>query len=328
MPFRALAVVLLALGAVVWTAAASSGPAGSSDTDRAANELGSVMILEYHRIGTPEGRWTRSPAGLRRDLELLWDSGYRPVSLNALVAGTIDVPAGASPFVLTFDDSSPGQFRYLERDGRLEIDPECAVAILEAFARGHALAAAPATFFVLPAADEPNRLFGQPEHEARKIRYLVAHGFELGNHTFWHADLSKYPESVVTAQLARAQQRIDHLVPGYRLRALSLPMGNYPKKLEWAIRGRAAGVSYDHEAILMVAGGPAPSPFSSRFDPHHLPRIQALAGTVMDWIGHFDRHPGERFVSDGDPATVTIQRGRQGDVRMRPGQTLRVAGPE
>lgn len=51
----------------------------------------------------------------------------------------------------------------------------------------------------------------------------MSRGFELGNHTLWHADLAKYPEAVVRAQLARAQQRIEQIVPGYRLRAFALP---------------------------------------------------------------------------------------------------------
>ena len=238
---------------ILWLIAAGLPP-GPAAAPRSPNELGSIMILEYHRIGEPEGRWTRSPASLRGDLERLWRHAYRAVPLNDLVSGVIDLPVGMSPVVLTFDDSSPGQFRYLERDGHLLIDPDCAVGILGAFARLHPEFSARATFFVLPAAAEPHRLFGQPEHEARKIRYLVSHGFEVGNHTLWHADLSKYPEAVVRAQLALAQQRIEQIVPGYRLRTLALPMGNYPRELEWAIRGHADRVTYEHEAILLRAG--------------------------------------------------------------------------
>ena len=32
------------------------------------NELGRVMVLQYHRIDQPEERWTRTPENLRRDL--------------------------------------------------------------------------------------------------------------------------------------------------------------------------------------------------------------------------------------------------------------------
>jgi hypothetical protein len=45
------------------------------------------------------------------------------------------------------------------------IDPDCAVRIVETFAALHPEFGLHATFFVLPAADEPNRLFGQPQHE-------------------------------------------------------------------------------------------------------------------------------------------------------------------
>lgn len=312
------------IGLVFWTASVLLAPVPAR-VERSPNELGSIMSLEYHRIGEPEGRWTRSPARLREDLERLWESGYRPIALDALVTGSIDLPSGTNPVVLTFDDSSPGQFRYLERDGRPEIDPDCAVGILDAFARLHGGFELTATFFVLPAAAEPNRLFGQPEHELRKLRYLVSRGFELGNHTLGHADLARYPEAVVRAQLAGAQgRRIEQIVPGYRLRALALPMGHYPAKLEWAIRGRAAGVSYQHDAILMVGGGPAPSPFSRRFDPYHLPRIQAVGAAVADWLHYFAQDPERGFASDGNPKTVTVPKGRGGEVRSRPGEELQV----
>jgi hypothetical protein len=313
-----------AIALMCWQLIAADRPMASAAPSRAPNELGSIMILEYHRIGEPESRWTRSPASLRRDLERLWEEAYRPIPLTDLIRGAIHLPAGTSPVVFTFDDSSPGQFRYLERNDELQVDPDCAVGIFEAFARLHPEFPPRATFYVLPAAAEPNRLFGQPEHEARKLRYLVSHGFDLGNHTLWHADLSKYPEVVVRAQLALAQQRIEQLVPGYRLRTLALPMGNYPRQMEWAIRGHAGGASYTHEGIFRVAGGPAPSPFSARFDPYHLPRIQVVGAALADWVQYFDRHAGQRYVSDGDPNMVTIPRGRRAELRDDLRETPRV----
>ncbi len=111
-----------AIAAVLWmTAGARPAPTNGA---RGSNELGAIMIVEYHRIGNPERRWTRTPAGLRRDLDLLWANGYRLISLNALIAGSIALPAGSTPVVLTFDDSSPGQFRYLERNGHPQ-DERC-----------------------------------------------------------------------------------------------------------------------------------------------------------------------------------------------------------
>jgi hypothetical protein len=275
----------------------------------AANELGRVMILEYHKIDYPEDRWTRTPENFRRDLETLHARGYRLQALNALLDGRITVPAGTTPVVLTFDDSSPGQFRYLQRNGVLEIDPKSAVGILEAFIREKPDFGRAATFYVLPGASRPNRLFDQPEHEGRKLRWLVEQGYELGNHTLWHANLGKYDEPIVRAQLAEAQVWVQRHVPDYRFRTLALPHGVYPRDVRWALEGSAKGTTYRHDAILMVAGGAAPSPFARSFDPVRVPRIQAVERDLTQWLAHFERNPGDRFVSDGDPTTITIPRG-------------------
>jgi hypothetical protein len=78
------------------------------------------------------------------------------------------LPVGTTPIVLTFDDSSPGQFRYIQQNGVLAIDPKSAIGILEAFTREHPDFGRAATFFVLPAADPPNRLFNQLAWEGHK----------------------------------------------------------------------------------------------------------------------------------------------------------------
>jgi peptidoglycan/xylan/chitin deacetylase (PgdA/CDA1 family) len=288
------------------------------------NELGRIMILEYHRIETPEARWGRTPDNFRRDLERLWTAGYRLIGLTDLVDGRINLPAGTTPVVLTFDDSSPGQFRFIERNGKVEVDPECAVGILEAFSREHPEFGRKATFYVLPGAKQPHKLFGQPEHEKAKLDYLVARGFEIGNHTLWHANLAKYGEATVRQQIAVAQEWIGKLLPGYRPRSLALPMGAYPTEISWAIRGTVNGISYRHDAILRVAGGAAPSPFAQRFDPYRLPRIQAVESELASWLRHFAERPGERFVSDGDPAVVTIPRARRAELRDLAGRAVRI----
>ena len=270
------------------------------------NELGRIMILEYHKIDYPEERWTRTPENFRRDLETLYTRGYRLVNLNAVLDGKLKLPAGLTPVVLTFDDSSPGQFRYVEKDGRLVIDPKSGVGVLETFIREKPDFGRAGTFYVLPGASRPNRLFNQPEHEAKKLRYLVEQGYEIGNHTLWHANLGKYPEPVVRQQIAEAQQWIQRHVPDYQPRSIALPHGVYPKETQWALGGAAKGTTYRHDAILMVAGGAAPSPFSRNFDPTRLPRIQAVERDFGYWISYFDKNPGERYVSDGDPATVVV----------------------
>ncbi len=297
----------------------------ASAADLPSNELGRIMILEYHKIDYPEDRWTRTPENFRRDLETLYARGYRLVSLGDLLDGRLAVPAGTTPVVLTFDDSSPGQFRYLEENGTLEIDPKSAVGILEAFLRERPDFGRGATFFVLPAADPPNRLFNQPAYAGKKLQYLVSRGYEIGNHTLWHANLGKYDEATVRAQIAGAQQWIQRHVPDYRPRTLSLPHGVYPKDVSWALHGSANGATYSHDAILMVAGGAAPSPFSRAFDPVRLPRIQAVEAELASWLRYFERRPHERFVSDGDPDVITVPAGSQDQVRSNL-RNVRAAG--
>jgi peptidoglycan/xylan/chitin deacetylase (PgdA/CDA1 family) len=221
--------------------------------------------------------------------------------------------------VLTFDDSSPGQFRLIERNGGWVPDPDCAVGILEAFERLHPEFGRAATFFVLPGADPPNRLFNQKDLAGRKLQYLAANGYEIGNHTLWHANLAKYPVRVVRQQLATAQEWIQRHVPGYRIRTLALPMGAYPQDIRWAIEGVEGQISYRHDAILKVAGGAAPSPHARGFDPYHLPRIQALESELSHWLAYFERNPQERYVSDGDASMITVPAGTLDKVRRSPG---------
>lgn len=300
-------------------AAAVLVPAVATAESLQPNELGRVMILEYHKVDQPEERWTRTPANFRGDLERLWERGYRLVALNDLLDGRIAIPRGTTPVVLTFDDSSPGQFRLIERNGGWVPDPDCAVGILEAFERQHPGFGRAATFYVLPGADPPNRLFDQKDLAGRKLQYLAAHGYEIGNHTLWHANLAKYPERVVRRQLATAQEWIQRSVPGYRIRTLALPMGAYPQDLRWAIEGAEGRVAYRHDAVLRVAGGAAPSPHARGFDPYHLPRIQALESELAHWLGYFERNPQERYVSDGDASVITVPPGTLDKVRRSPG---------
>ena len=305
--FAPLAVALAAvLGLSALTVGAGDPP---------SNELGRVMILEYHKIDLPEERWTRTPDNFRRDLQRLWERGYRLVSLNDYLDGRIALPKGTTPLILTFDDSSPGQFRFLEKNGDWVVDPDCAVGILEQFETAHPSFGRAATFFVLPGASPPNRLFNQPDLVGRKLAYLKSRGFEIGNHTLWHANLAKYDETTVRKQLLEAQEWVQRHLPGYRFRTLALPMGAYPKELGWAVSGGLNGSTYRHDAVLMVAGGAALSPHARGLDPYHLPRIQATEAELGYWISYFDKRGEERYVSDGDPATITVPRGQAAQVR-------------
>ena len=272
------------------------------------NELGDIPILVYHIIGDEEGRWSRTPAGFRQDLQRLYDAGYRPIGLADLLDDQIDIPAGTSPVVITFDDSSPGQFRFVEKDGERVVDPDCAVGVMEVFHAAHPDFPLKATFFVLPAADPPHNLFGQDEYQQEKLRYLVERGFEIGNHTYWHQRLDEVNDQEVLRQLAMPSKVVQEAVPGYRLRFLALPLGMWPKNRSLAIGGSFEGIDYRHDAVLMAASAPAPSPNSKEYDSHALERVQVFENSLQEWLDRLAAYPPKRYVSDGDPNTITFPR--------------------
>ncbi len=290
------------------------------------NELGQVLILEYHLIETGSPRWARTPQQFRQDLTQLYDAGYRTLSMGDYIDGRIALPAGTHPVVITFDDSSPGQFKYISRNGATEIDPDSAVGIMIDFAKRHPDFGKKAIFFVLPGADEPHRLFGQPAFEGDKLRELVSLGFEIGNHTLWHANLGRYNPLTVEKQLALAVQAIQRCVPGYRIRALALPFGAYPKDLNLAVEGNYEGITYRNEAILRVSGGPAQSPFATGCNLLHLPRIQMTGEALRSELRHFRERPGEVFTSDGKTEVVTFPKSLAGEFNGHKFPSLRVAG--
>jgi len=258
---------------------------------------GKVMILEYHKIDYPEGRWTRTPENFRKDLQRFYEKGYQLIRLGDFLENRIRVGKGKTPLILTFDDSSPGQLRFLpDGKGGYSVDPNCAVGVLESFYAVHPDFGLAATFFVLPAADPPNRLFNQPEYAQEKLRYLVRKGFEIGNHTYWHATLSKLSPEGGQRQLALAVKAVQEAVPGYSPAAIALPLGIYPKDTTLLLKGSYEGVSYRHSGVLMVAGGAAIPPGHPSFDPLRIPRIQATEQELTYWLRYFDKHPEERYI--------------------------------
>jgi hypothetical protein len=296
----------------------TSSQAGSAAlaSGRVPNELGRIPILEYHLIGEKEGRWERSYDGFRKDLELLYDRGYRPITVAELVDRKIDLPAGLSPIVFTFDDASPGQFRYIERAGILEVDPNSAVGIWLDFHRRHPDWGNKAVFCMLSGAEEGRSFFGNKDIEGqktewrlRKVKFLADQGFELCNHTLWHATLDRYSDAEVQAQIARGVLAIDSAVAGYKVRTFALPLGRWPKNRELARAGSWTDaktnrvIRYTNDAILLVAGGPARSPHDPEFDALRLPRVQVFENELLTVLDGLDKH-GKRYVSDGDPTKV------------------------
>ena len=297
--------------------AVAAAPAAAAAAERTPNELGRVMVLEYHLIGDKDARWERERGRFRRDLQMLYDRGYRPVTMAEFVDRKLDLPRGLSPVVFTFDDASPSQFRYVERGGQLEIDPTSMIGIWLDFAKSHPGWGNKAVMCMLSGAEAGRSFFGnkgiegqKSEWRMQKVKFLHDQGFELCNHTLWHAQLSKYPDAFVQEQIARGNMAIDSAVPGYRVRTFALPLGLWPKNRQLAYKGSwkdpksGRVVSYDYDAVLEVSGGPTRSPHDPATKvPGSFFRVQVYANELERTLDQLDRS-GARYVSDGDPRTV------------------------
>ena len=307
-------------GSSTGTAAEGSGPEMRGDNESPAaadkvshaaavkaNEAGKVMILMYHVIGAPaEAPWMQTAENLRRDLNLLYEQGYSLISLHDFIRNDIKTPAGRTPVILTFDDATAGHFRYLVgEDGTKEIDPSCAVGILLEFAGEHPDFGHTATFYI------NDRPFGQSEYWQEKLRELVELGFDIGNHTLTHAKLNKLSDGEVQRELAELARLVGETVPGYQVKSLALPYGLSPLNAVLTAEGSYNRWEYRHEAVLKVGANPAKSPNSAGFDPHALPRVQASTAELGKWLEYFQKNPGERYISDGDPLTVAVPREKE-----------------
>jgi peptidoglycan/xylan/chitin deacetylase (PgdA/CDA1 family) len=277
-------------------------------TDGKPNEAGKIPVLEYHQL-VPDGvkphGYQYPAAKFRDDMERLYTLGYRPINLSELVTGHIDCPAGKSPVVITFDDALPGQIDY---DANGQITPNCAVGILQQMHAEHPDWPLRATFFVLPRKGRTD-YFYQAAYSRQKLQWLAANGFELGNHTVHHLPgIRSWPDKRVESEFAVAAKMIDNNVPNYNVDLLALPFGVYPRNIALVKKGSYEGLTYSNICAMMAGAGPAPAPVTKAWNPYRIQRIIPGTGRfeIAWWLNYLDVHKVERYVSDGDPNTVTV----------------------
>ena len=277
------------------------------DLNLKPNEAGKVMILMYHNIGEEEQTWTRTVDNFKKDLQTLYDKGYRPISLTDYVNGNITTEMGYTPVVLTFDDGNLNNFRYLE-DG--SIDPNCAVGILVEFNRTHPDFPLEATFFITSSTP-----FKQSQYSKEKVEYLIEMGMDIGNHSKDHMNFKDASQSDIETQLGYQAEYLETFTPpGYKVNTLALPYGSRPKNKDLEIylqKGVYEDYSYENIAILNVGWFPALSPYNIEFNPLSLPRVRASEMNVdnvgmYNYISYYDENPDEKFISDGNPDIITI----------------------
>ena len=274
------------------------------------------MVLEYHLITDHNGDYARERGQFRKDLELLYNRGYRPVNMSDVLDKKLDLPRGLSPVVFVFDDASPEQFSYIDNNGKLTIDPNSGMGIWLDFKKTHPDWANKSVYCLLSGASAGHNFFGdrgikgqKSQWRFQKVKWLADNGFELCDHTLWHAQLNKYPDAFVQEQIARNALAIDSAVPGYKIRSMALPQGLWPKNRALASKGSWTNpktgktVNYSWPVVFEVAGGPMRSPYDPAFDPGKTPRIQVIGDAIPRMITKLESS-GNAYISDGNPSVV------------------------
>jgi peptidoglycan/xylan/chitin deacetylase (PgdA/CDA1 family) len=269
-----------------------------------ANEIGVIPVLMHHRLVTKvDSEYDMTPAYFGAELERLHREGYYPVTTLQVARGDLGhVPAGRSPVVLTFDDSTTGQLHYTSSG---QVAPDSAVGMLLDFAKQHDDFPGVASLYL----NKDPFALGDPH---RVVSDLVRLGFEVGNHTFDHVPL-RLPAAKVQQQLGELAAMVATAAPGYAPQTMALPLGIEPSHPALVRRGSWHGTSYTNEAVLLVGANPAHSPFHRDWNAGAVPRIRSssyrggkdefLATWWLDQIKHGTL---TRYVSAGNPGHVTV----------------------
>jgi len=269
-----------------------------------ANEMGLILVVVYDNISVETSdSTTRTPDQLRDDLALLDSKGFYPINIRDLVAGDIDIPAGKSPVAITFDGSSPGQYRILDDD---TLDPNCAVGVMQSLVEDGYWHPKATFFCLLDVVPNENEVFGQTERRKEKLRNLVDWGYEIGSNTKTRLDLSAATQDSIRSELAESKVALEELIGGeYLVTSLSLPYGRFPKTTALIASGTSGDLTYEYSAAVGLDNAPCPSPYSTLFKALRIPRIASAGENLALAIDELKNRPGILYVSDGDPTTVS-----------------------
>lgn len=291
------------------------------------NELGNVPIMMYHGIhNVTDNKYTggnvdvdgyqRTTAAFEKDLEFYYTNGYRMIRLQDYVNGIIDVEAGKSPIVITFDDGLSNNIKVtgLDENGNIMIDPASAVGVLESFKKKYPDFQVTATFFV------NGGMFNQSEYNEKILNWLVDNGYDIGNHSYSHADFTKISKDKSVQEIGSVYNLLDKYIPQKYVSIVALPFGSpYNKEHEnfdAIMKGTYNDKSYQTISALRVGWESEVSPFSKSFDKTFLKRIRAYDnnGVEFDIEMNFKILEKNKYISDGDKTTITIPKDKESKI--------------
>lgn len=271
----------------------------------APNELGEIMVLMYHRIGAENIDYDRSVESFKQDLEILYQNGFRTISMDDYINSNIDVPAGTTPVILTFDDGDISHFKAArDSDGKLIPDPDCAVGILDDFYKKYPDFGRNAIFYLNAGA------FGESEHLEWKLRYLLDNGYEVGNHTYGHDYLNQLNADEIQDTIGRNLRYYRNIYEKIEMNSMALPYGisPIPELEEYAVSGVYEDTAYENKVLLLVGWRPTWPLYTKGLNPAGINRVQCGEGEFQMtwWLDVYSEKPELRYISDGVPELITI----------------------
>lgn len=301
------------------------------------NELGKVPIMMYHGIvdmknsdtkytsgNVDKDGYTRTTEAFRNDLEFYYNKGYRMVKLSDYVNGMIDTAYGYSPIVLTFDDGNANNIKVtgLDSEGNIIIDKNSAVGILEEYKKKYPDYNVTAIFFVTDA------LFNQPEYNEKILHWLIDNGYEVGNHTKGHNNLSKITQEETSLVVGYMYDKLEGILGDKYTKIVALPFGSpYSKthdNYKYVISSEYNGNKYETLAALRVGWEAEVSPFSNDFDRTFLKRCRAYDnnGVEFDIEMNFKLLDNNRYISDGNKDTIVTSSSNQSKINNSYGKEI------
>jgi peptidoglycan/xylan/chitin deacetylase (PgdA/CDA1 family) len=273
-------------------------------------EVGQIMIIMYHGIskGPESNPYERSQDNFWKDMETLYDMGFRLASLKDWAENKISVEAGYTPVIFTFDDGLSSTFS-LEANGQ-ELRPVqgTAVELMDRFSEQHPDFGNTAAFYI----NGDMEAFKGAGTIADRLQYLVGKGHDIGNHTYSHAKLSALGAEDIQKEIGLIDKLIKDSVPGYKPLGLSYPFGIRPKEelLPIGLDGTYQGEAYSNGFGLREGqSGPPATPNRNGFDPLNVPRVRGSSGEATDlgwFLDYYKTNPEGRYISDGNPETIAV----------------------
>ncbi len=288
----------------------------STYTGAVPNEMNEVIIAMYHGIGenvSSSDEVHRSVEGFKKDLQTLYDNGYRAITLTDLMNNNINVPAGYTPIVLTFDDGLSNQFSFVKDEaGNLVPKKDTAVDIINEFNETHTGFGTNATFFVY-SSQRPFKGEGTVDD---CFNYLIERGYEIGSHTYSHPFLSSLSEDEIKKQLAYNVGYIAKHSASLEMedvKYLAYPYGDVPDASynNVLLTGAYQEFMYGFDAGLVASPNFKNSTltYANNFDKYKVGRYRGTDNANYDLmfkVRQDQKHLENKFVSDGDANVVTI----------------------